>query len=211
MQRVLLVNHDSGMHSDLDLRFKENNDTNFVIDEVRSGNEALKKIVNGPYDLLLLNLMIPDTDMLGLIGKLKGLRPDLPLLTFSLVMEYTLIKRYLTSGVNGYCFYKREDTAEIFKAIRTIVSGKWYISPEMVELIVEDALFGKKTDRLDALTEREFEVFSHLVKDETPAVIAEILSVHTSTIALYKSRIMDKLRITNLVEMKNMMKVPSMA
>lgn len=205
-----MVNHDSGMHSDLDRLFKENN-IHFVIDEVGNGNDALKKIVSSNYDLLMLNLMMPDTDMLGLIGKLKEVRRDLPVLTFSLQMEYTLIKRYLTSGVNGYCFYKAGETGEICKAIRTILSGKWYISPEIVELIVEDALYSKKTDRLDALTEREFEVFTHLVKDETPAVIAEILSVHTSTVALYKSRIMDKLRVTNLVDMKNMMKVPSMA
>jgi len=208
MPLVLLVSHDSGMRLELDELFAENAYQNFEIDEVRTGGEALRRTINVSYDLLILNLTLPDTDMLGLIGKLKSLRPGLPILTYSFELEYTFIKRYLTSGVNGYLFYKKEENVEMLKAIQSIVSGKWYISQEMVEMIVEDALYGKKADRLDALSEREFEVFSHLVKDETPAVIAEILSVHTSTIALYRSRIMDKLRITNLIEMKNMLKVP---
>jgi len=210
MQRLLLVNHDSDMYSDLSKYLKENGYRNLAVDQVSTGSEALSKLANGSYDVLVLNLTIPGTDMLGLINRLKMLNQDLPVLAYSLILEYTLIKRYLTSGVDGYCFFKKQAPEEMIKACLTIVTGKWYISPEMVELIVEDALYNKKTDRFDSLSEREFEIFSHLVKDETPAVIAEILSVHTSTIALYKSRIMDKLRVVNLLEMKNMMKSPAL-
>ena len=211
MQRLLLVNHDSDMFSDLSKYLNENGHQNLIVDQVATGNEALKKLVNGSYDVLILNLTIPSTDMLGLINRLKMLYPMLPVLAYSLTLEYTLIKRYLTSGVNGYCFYKKMEPGEMFTACQTIVAGRWYISPEMVELIVEDALYNKKADRFESLSEREFEIFSHLVKDETPADIAEILSVHTSTIALYRSRIMDKLRVVNLLEMKNMMKSPLLA
>ena len=210
MQRLLLVNHDSDMYSDLSKYLKENGYRNLAVDQVSTGSEALSKLANGSYDVLVLNLTIPGTDMLGLINRLKMLNQDLPVLAYSLILEYTLIKRYLTSGVDGYCFFKKQAPEEMIKACLTIVTGKWYISPEMVELIVEDALYNKKADRFDSLSEREFEIFSHLVKDETPAVIAEILSVHTSTIALYKSRIMDKLRVVNLLEMKNMMKSPAL-
>lgn len=210
MQRLLLVNHDSDMYSDLSKYLKENGYRNLAVDQVSTGSEALSKLANGSYDVLVLNLTIPGTDMLGLINRLKMLNQDLPVLAYSLILEYTLIKRYLTSGVDGYCFFKKQAPEEMIKACLTIVTGKWYISPEMVELIVEDALYNKKADRFDSLSEREFEIFSHLVKDETPAVIAEILSVHTSTVALYKSRIMDKLRVVNLLEMKNMMKSPAL-
>jgi two-component system invasion response regulator UvrY len=205
MQRVLLVNHHSGMHSDLCLLFEEADNQTIEIDEVETGNEALALINNSAYNLLILDLTIPNTDMLGLLGKIKVLNPTLPVLLYSFSMEYTFVKRYLASGVNGYCFIKETDKDEIRRAILSIISGKWYISPEMVELIVEEALFNKTADRLDNLDEREFEIFTHLVKGEAPESVALTLGVHLMTVSLYRSRILDKLRIKNLPDMKQMM------
>jgi len=207
MQRILLIDNDPGMDSNLKKLFEEHQQEKVVIENVENAAEGLKKVANDSYNIIIVNLAVPNTDMLGLIKRLRAYSQTLPILAYSKILEYTLIKRYLTSGVKGYCFYKRDDLDEILRASQTIASGKWYISQEMIELIVEDALFNKKTDRLESLSEREFEIFSHLVKDESPATIAEILSLHTSAIALYKSRIMDKLMISSLVEMKNLMKV----
>lgn len=208
MQRILLLDHDSDMYSNLNKLFEENNYKKLLIEKVESAVDALRKIVTATYDIVIVNLAIPHTDMLGLIKKIRAHSQMLPILAYSQILEYTLIKRYLTSGLNGYCFYKQDDLYEVLRACQTIVTGKWYISPEMIEQIVEDALYNKKTNRFDSLSEREFEIFSHLVKDESPAAIAEILSLHTSAIALYKSRIMDKLMVSSLGEMKNLMRIP---
>lgn len=196
------------MQTDLELLFKENNYA--LLDQANDAHAALTKLVNDHYDLLILDLSLPNTDMLGLIGKIRLICPQLPVLSYSSKLEYTFIKRYLTSGVNGYCFYKWDEKYEILVAIKTIISGKWYISREMVELIVEDSLYSKKADRVDSLNEREFEVFSHLVKGETLPEIAQALAVHSTTVSLYKARIMDKLRITNLGEMQGMMKTAAL-
>ncbi len=144
MHQVLLVNQDPGMHSDLNSVFQENDYESVVLDEVETGNEALRKVVNDSYDMLILNLDLPNTNMLGLINKLRLLNPDLPILIYSLELEYIFIKRYLTSGVNGYCFFKNGDVTEILNAIVRISKGKWYISQEMIELIVEKALYSTK-------------------------------------------------------------------
>lgn len=207
MQRILLIDDGSDMSSVFKKLFEAGEHRNLLIEKVESATDGLKKITTGSYSVVVVNLAILNTDMLGLIRRIRAYSQVLPILAYSKILEYTLIKRYLTSGVNGYCFC-RDDFDEILNACQTIASGKWYISPEMISLIVEDALYNKKTDRFESLSEREFEIFSHLVKDESPAAIAEILSLHISAIALYKSRIMDKLMISNLVEMKNLMKTP---
>ncbi|MCF2444762.1 response regulator [Dyadobacter sp. CY345] len=210
MQRILLIDDGLDMHSGLKKLFEGDGHKNLLIEKVESAADGLKKITNNSYSVVIVNLAIPNTDMLGLIKRIRAYSQTLPILAYSKILEYTLIKRYLTSGVNGYCFY-RDDDDEILKACQTIISGRWFISPEMISLIVEDALYNKKTDRFESLSEREFEIFSHLVKDESPAAIADILSLHISAIALYKSRIMDKLMISSLVEMKNLMKTPVLA
>lgn len=208
MQQVLLVNKDLGTHSDLGLLFQENGYESVLLDEVETGNEALRKVVNDSYDMLILNLDLPGTNMLGLINKLKLLNPELPILIYSSGLECILIKRYLTSGVSGYCFVKNGNVNEILKAVAKIVAGKRYISPEMIDFIVEQALYIKKADRFDNLDEQEFEIFSHLIKGEKVANIAKIMGVHLPTVSVYKTRILDKLRITNLLELKNIINMP---
>lgn len=208
MRQVLLVNQDPDMHSDLNSVFQENNYESVILDEVETGNEALRKVVNDSYDMLILNLDLPNTNMLGLINKLRLLNQDLPILIYSLELEYIFIKRYLTSGVNGYCFFKNGDVTEILNAIVRISKGKWYISQEMIELIVEKALYSTKLDRFDNLDEQEFEIFTHLIKGISVANIAKIMGVHLPTVSVYKTRILDKLRITNLLELKNVIKMP---
>lgn len=208
MHQVLLVNQDLGTHSDLSLLFQENDYEGVLLDEVETGIEALRKVLNDSYDMLILNLDLPNTNMLGLINKLKLLKPDLSILIYSFELEYILIKRYLKSGVNGYCSFKNGNVNEIFKAIVKINSGKRYINPEIVEFIVEQALYSKKVDRFDNLDEQEFEIFTHLIKGETVPNIAKIMGVHLPTVSVYKTRILDKLRITNLLELKNIIKMP---
>ncbi|MCF0058023.1 response regulator transcription factor [Dyadobacter sp. CY356] len=204
MNQVLLVNQELGTHADLCLLFQEGDYENVVLDEVETGNDALRKVVNDSYDLLILNLDLPNTNILGLINKIRLLNPVLPILIFSSEIEYIVIKRYLTSGVNGYCFFRNNNINEIVKAVGVISKGKWYISQEMSDLMVEQVLYNKKADRFDSLDEKEFEIFTHLIKGETVANIAKIMGVHIPTISVYKTRILDKLRITNLLELKNM-------
>jgi len=207
MHRILLVSHDPAMFNSLCLVLKKDDSTNSTLEEVKKSDQVLSKIIENTYDLLILDLLLPHTDILGFIGKIKGKRPDLPIITYSHILEYAFIRRYLTSGINSYCFLNKNNCDEIVHAVNMVMSGKLYISPAMVELIVKDALFGKKPDRFDTLNTREFDVLTHLVRGESLAGIAEIFNVHTTTIVLYKSRIMDKLRITNLLELGNLVKM----
>ena len=199
-----MVSHDPAIFNRLCFLLKEDSST---LDEVKKGDQALSMIVENTYDFVILDLKLPHTDILGFIGKIKEKRPDIFIITYSYVLEYALIRRYLTSGINSYCFLKKDNCDEIMQAINVVSSGKLYISPAMVELIVKDALFGRKPDRLDKLNEREFDVLTHLIKGESLSGIAEIFNVHITTIVLYKSRIMDKLRITNLLELGNLVKM----
>lgn len=202
-----MVSHDPAMFNSLCLLLKEDQLNKSTLDEGIKSDRTLTKIVETNYDLLILDLMLPHTDILGFIGRIKEKRPDLPIITYSYVLEYAFIRRYLTSGINSYCFLNKDSCDEIIHAINIVKSGKLYISPAMVELIIKDALFSKKPDRFDTLNTREFDVLTHLVNGESLSVIAEIFNVHTTTIVLYKSRIMDKLRITSLFELGNLVKV----
>ena len=209
MQRILLASHDPSMKEILCLLLQNNNFTEVVVDQVERGEEAFLKMTENSYDFLIFDLLIHQTDILGFIGKARNLRPKINILTYSFKLEYAFVKRYLTAGINAYCFLKPNEYEEIIKAIRHVQLGKLYISPDMQEMIVNDALFHKKANRFDLLNEREFDVLNQLIKGETLVVMAGIFDVHTTTINLYKSRILDKLRVTSLFELRNMVKLES--
>lgn len=101
MQRILLIDDDLAMYSGLKALFEDDGHRNLIIEKVESATDGLKKITTGSYCVVIVNLAIPNTDMLGLIKRIRAYSQALPILAYSKILEYTLVKRYLTSGVNG--------------------------------------------------------------------------------------------------------------
>ncbi|TDE18378.1 response regulator [Dyadobacter psychrotolerans] len=209
MLRILLVGQNPAFIEGLSLILNESDLSSCKLEIAVQVEGAMTKVVEQEFDLLVLDLEMKNTNTLGFIVKIKDARPALPILTYSKELEYIFIKRYLTSGARGYCFLQKNNYQEIIEAIYKVASGKIYISPAMVELIVSEALSPKKADRLNSLDEREFEILTHLVRGETLAGIARIFAVHTTTIDLYKSRILDKLRIRNISDLKSITQMQS--
>ena len=209
MLRILLVGQNPAVIKGLSLILNESDLSSCRLEIASTTDEAITKVTEQEFNLLVLDLEMKDTNTLGFIVKAKQLRPALSILTYSVKMEYIFIKRYLTSGARGYCFLNKNNYQEIIEAIYKVASGKIYISPAMVELIVSEALYSQKTDRLNTLDDREFEVLTHLLRGESPAAIAQIFSVHTTTIVLYQSRILDKLRIRDVSELSDITRMQS--
>jgi two-component system, NarL family, invasion response regulator UvrY len=176
------------------------------IDEAWDGDSAFQKIKKNDYDLIILDVTMPDTDSFGLVGNIISLKPKSKILMFSMNAEEIYAKKYLQLGAKGYV-PKDSPEEEIKRAISLVLDNKKYMSAALSESLMEDALGSKSSNPFDSLSDREFEIATHLVKGETVSGISNKLNLHTSTVGTHKARIFEKLGCNNLVDLNALAKV----
>lgn len=110
--------------------------------------------------------------------------------------DYVL--RALRAGARGYVL-KQSAGKDVIEAVRTVHRGERYLSPKVVEGVVDDYLRNRPvTDPLDALSSRERQVLQLVVEGESTVAIARTLSLSPKTVDSYRSRLMQKLGIEDV-------------
>ena len=128
------------------------------------------------------------------------------ILMFSMNDEEVYARRYLKMGVMGY-IKKDEHVDEIKKAITTVLNNKKYISMGLSQLLIEDMHSKHPENPFDSLSLREFEIAGHLIRGESVAEICQKLKLHPSTVGTHKSRIFEKLKCSNIIDLNLLAKV----
>ena len=176
------------------------------IDEAHDGDSAFEKIKENNYDVLILDITMPNTDSFGLINKILALKPGTKILIFSMSDEEVYARKYLRMGVMGYV-KKDEHLDEIKKAITTVLNDKKYISPALSQMLIDDLHSSNPENPFDSLSPREFEIVQHLIRGESVAGICQKLSLHSSSVGTHKARIFKKLKCSNIIELNSLAKV----
>ncbi len=171
------------------------------VDEANNGITALENITNNNYDLAMLDIKMPNTDTLALMETIRNNFPDLKVLVFSMSPENLYAQRYLKAGARGF-LNKDSSMEEIHKAIEQILSGKKYISDNLVELLASSVGKNPDENKFNLLSPREFEIATLLLSGQTISQISKDLQLGVSTVGTHKARIFEKLGVTNLLELK---------
>ena len=186
--------------------FIENYIAHSAIDEALDGDSAFEQIKKKDYQLIILDVNMPATDSFGLVINILALKPEANILMFSMNAEEIYAKKYLQLGVKGY-LSKGSPEAEIKNALDAVIKGKRYISPALSESFTRDALGEKSNNPFDDLSKREFEIVLHLIKGESQTEICNVLNLQTSTVSTHKSRIFEKLKCRNLIEVNELARI----
>jgi len=206
MQELLLVDDHSIVRAGLKLLIHESL-SHFNIDEAVDGDSAFKKIKNKNYDLIVMDVNMPNTDSFGILQTILAFKPSSKIIMFSMNAEEIYAKRYLKMGAMGY-LRKDASNNEIMKAISAVLNNKRYISQELNEKFLADLQSNRASENpFDKLSPREFEIVQHLAQGDSVAEISQKLRLHTSTIGTYKARIFEKLECKNIIELNNVAKV----
>ncbi len=179
---------------------------NAAIDFCSDGNAVTKMMEGGVYDLVILDISMPGLDSISLLKNIFTHYPDQKILILSMSPEEIYAKKYLQLGVKGY-INKTADSAELRRAITSIINNKRYLSPRMQDILTLELLEGKKANPFDTLSTRELEVLSHLLEGKNVSQIAKLLSMHTSTAGTHKARILEKLGVSNVIELNKIAQV----
>ena len=173
------------------------------IDEAMNGETAVVKLKENQYDLILLDIQMPNTDTLGLMEYIRITYPAAKVLMFSMSAENIYAKRFMKAGAYGF-ISKEAPLEEITKAINVILSGKKYISEALAQKLAEDAFSGKSGNPFNELSPREFEIGSLLLEGKTVTEISQTLNIQTSTVGTHKARLFEKLGVDNILQLKEL-------
>lgn len=171
-----------------------------IVGEASSGRETLALVKAEDWDLLLLDIGLPDVNGLEVLKRVKRQKPALPVLVFSMFAEDDYAVTALAAGAAGY-LPKDSAPEEILEAIRRSGRGERYLSPQLTEkLLAGTASIGKKQPH-DALSEREFQIMQLLGRGIALTAIGESLHLSPKTVSTYRTRLLDKLNLRNNAEL----------
>lgn len=173
------------------------------IDEAEDGDTALVQLAKNEYDIAILDVKMPNTNTLQLMEYIRITYPKLNVIIFSMNSESVYAKRFLKAGAKGFV-NKDAPLEEVIKAIKLVLSGKKYISESMMEQLAEFGTDSDDKNLFNTLSPREFEIVSLILKGESISHIAQSLNLQVSTVGTHKARIFDKLKVTNLMELKEL-------
>ena len=171
-----------------------------VIDEVDTGEELLNKVSKNNYDVVSLDISMPGIGGLGVLEQLKKEKHKLRILVLSIHSEDHYAIRVFKSGASGY-LTKDKAPFELVNAIRKVSKGGKYISPSLAEKLVFDLERGEERLPHEKLSNREFQVMCMIASGKMMKEITEELSLSTSTISTYRSRILEKMNMKNNAEL----------
>ncbi|CBK40352.1 Transcriptional regulator, LuxR family [Nitrospira defluvii] len=162
------------------------------ISEVRTGEEALEAVRRQPWDLMILDIALPDKHGLEVLKETKLLQPSLPVLMLSLYPEKEFAMRAIKAGASGY-LTKQSAPSELLAAVLRVLQGGRYITAALAEQmasVIETGVDGSLHARL---SDRELQVLRLLGQGKSVSVIAEELRLSVKTISTYRARILEKL------------------
>ncbi len=169
-------------------------------EETGDGNEVIVMVRKKKFDLLVLDVNMPGTDIHNVIEQVRLVDLSQKILLISMNPEKVYALRYFKTGINGY-IEKSASDENIRHAVRCVLSGKNYMSDDVLELMVNSYKKGISENPFDRLSGREFEIAMYLDRGLAPGEIANIMNLHTSTVGTYKLRIFDKMQVKNIIEL----------
>ncbi len=201
--RVLIVDDHPIVREGLAIRIGRQPDLE-VCGEAASIPEALARIDATRPDLALIDISLGDGDGIDLIRRIRARASGILILVCSMYPEELYAERALNAGAMGY-ISKHEVAGRIIEAIRCILRGRPFLSPEMSARLVLRAVSGTAAagvvTPLESLSSRELEVFRAIGLGKTTAETADSMKLSIHTIETYRQRIKAKLGLKTSAEL----------
>ena len=172
-----------------------------VAGEAEDGVKAMQMIRNGEWDVVLLDVSMPERNGIDTLKMIKKEYPRLPVLMLSMHPEEQYAVRALKAGASGYL--SKHSAPELrVSAIRQVASGKKYVSPAVAEQLA-NAISDEDSDRPahEKLSDREYQTLCLMASGKTLTQIGEELNQSVKTVSVYRSRLLEKMNLKNNAEL----------
>lgn len=177
--------------------------TNLHFFEASNDTEALDLLKNNDIDLIVIDLQLPKTDTIQLIELITIKYPGSFILVFSMLSEVMYGRRVFKAGASGF-LNKDAAVEEVKRAFDHAFARKRYISEQLLEVLAQDLTGHIPANPFEKLSHREFAIIHLLLNGKSISEISKRLNIKPSTVGTYKSRILDKLHVSSLLELNSL-------
>lgn len=198
MLKILIVDDHAVVRAGLKQILAETQDMK-VTGEAGSGSEALKMALHGSFDLVLLDISMPDMNGLDVLKELHKEDEALPILMLSMYPEEQYAIRALKAGAKGY-LTKESAPDELIAAIRKVSQGGRYISLSLAENLAFYLGSDSNMSPHQLLSDREYQVMIMIASGKTVSEIADELVLSVKTISTNRHRALQKMGMKNNAE-----------
>jgi len=171
-----------------------------IVGEAADGREAIQCVERLKPNLVLMDLSMPRMNGVDAIREIKKRSPATKILVLTVHKTEEYILATLKAGADGYVL-KDSTQVELMMAIKSVLSGKHFISPGISEKVIEGYLDGRKILKTrtswDTLTHREREILKLIAEGYKNKKIADLLCISVKTVEKHRANLMQKLDLHN--------------
>jgi len=171
-----------------------------VAGEASHGFEVTEKLKRKHFDIVMLDISMPDKSGLDILKEIKSKKPKLPVLILSVHPEEQYAIRVLKAGASGY-LTKDSAPEELIKAIRIALQGRKYVSSSLAEKLALDLESDIEGPLHERLSDREYQVLCLIARGKTVNQIAKELFLSPKTISTFRTRILEKMNMKTNAEL----------
>lgn len=199
MIRVLLVDDHDIVRDGLKRIINECIDI-VVEDEAADGSEVLEMASKKKYDVILMDITMPNKNGLDTLKELKSNNNRTPVLILTVHSEEQYALRIMKAGAAGF-IKKNARSKDLIEAIRKIANGGIYISEAVAEKLATYVNDNASSLSHENLSDREYQVMMMIAKGKTPGEMAEELNISKKTVATYRLRLLQKMNLGGNVDL----------
>jgi len=171
-----------------------------VTGEAENGFQALKLVRQYGFDVILLDISLPDRNGIEVLKQIKKEYPSMAVLMLSMHNESEFALRALKGGASGY-LNKQSAPAQLVTAIRTVASGHKYITPVLAEELANTVTGGSDQPLHTTLSDREYQTLCMIAAGKALSEISAAMCLSPKTVSVYRARLMEKLKLANNSEL----------
>lgn len=175
-----------------------------VVAEAGDGREAVRHAVELKPHVAIVDIAMPHLNGIEATRQIARRAPEVRVLVLSMYSDESCLTQVMQAGATGYLLKDSADT-ELTQAVTAVSQGKSFFSPivakAMLDGYVRHLAARGITDRYDALSEREREVFQLIAEGRSNKQIAGMLSLSVNTVETHRARVMEKLDVHSATEM----------
>ncbi len=198
MIRVLVADHQPIVNYGIRMLFENSNDIK-IVSTVNTAKQLINYLKKGSADLVLMSMDLPDMNGITVLRSIKKTHNNVRVIIFSAQPENIYASSGIKAGASGF-LSKTATTSIIKKAILKVYKGGMYVTNAMAQKLTFDKN-KEDTDLYHKLSTREIEVLKLICIGKKNNEIAEELNINQKTVSTYKSRLMSKLNVTNLISL----------
>ncbi len=162
--------------------------------EAGTAAEALALSAQGGFDVVMLDISLPDANVLETVAAMRRRSPELPILIVSMHPEDQYAVNLLRAGASGF-FAKAGEAKDLLAALRVVASGRKYVSPTLAEALALEAAGAAQEPPHRQLSNREFQVFIGLAAGKTVTQLADDMCLSVKTVSTYRTRVLEKMNL----------------